>query len=315
MKAQQGVALITILVMVALATILAATVAKRQAHTTEGTAYLMRQNQSMLYAQSAEAFFAELLKDDAKTAGAIDHLNETWAQPMPAFPVEDGYVSGKLQDESGKFNLNSLVKADGTVNEAAKQLFERLLQRLDLPAQLSEAVIDWQDPDDVVVGSMGAESPYYQGQRPSYMPANTRFHSVDELKLVRGFEADHFQRIAPFVTASPQQDSKININTASALVLACLHDNLQANQIGLLLQQRQTQAQYFENLDQLWELDGFQTVPTEQRTAMAALLGVESHYFQAQIEVMLSERKRQFTSFLWRNEGQVHLLQRNMTPF
>ena len=46
MKQQQGIALITILVMVALATILAATIAKRQANTAENTAYLMRQNQS-----------------------------------------------------------------------------------------------------------------------------------------------------------------------------------------------------------------------------------------------------------------------------
>ena len=59
-KQQQGIALITILVMVALATILAATIAKRQAATAESTAYLMRQNQSLIYAKSAEAFFRTL---------------------------------------------------------------------------------------------------------------------------------------------------------------------------------------------------------------------------------------------------------------
>ena len=58
---QQGIALLTILVMVALATILASTIAKRQAYTAESTGYLIRQNQSLLYAKSAEAFFIELL--------------------------------------------------------------------------------------------------------------------------------------------------------------------------------------------------------------------------------------------------------------
>ena len=115
-KSQQGVALITILVMVALATILAATIAKRQANTAENTAYLMRQNQSLLYAKSAEAFFSELLVDDAENAGAIDYLQENWAKPMPAFPVEDGFIAGTLEDQSGKFNLNSLVNMDGTSN-------------------------------------------------------------------------------------------------------------------------------------------------------------------------------------------------------
>ena len=116
MKQQQGIALITILVMVALATILAATIAKRQANTADNTAYLMRQNQSLLYAKSAEAFFSELLVDDANNAGAVDYLQENWAKPMPTFPVEDGFVSGTLQDESGKFNLNSLVNDEGVPN-------------------------------------------------------------------------------------------------------------------------------------------------------------------------------------------------------
>ena len=158
MRQQQGIALITILMMVALATILAATIAKRQSQTADNTAYLMRQDQSLLYAKSAEAFFSEILQQDKENAGDIDHLQEIWAQPMPAFPVEDGYISGRLKDESGKFNLNNLVKVDGTVNPDAQAWFERLLVRVGLPAELSQAVIDWQDPDDLTIGAMGAES-------------------------------------------------------------------------------------------------------------------------------------------------------------
>lgn len=69
-RSQYGIALITILVMVALATILAATIAKHQRNTAESTAYLMRQNQALLYAKSAEAFFSELLADS--TVVAVD---------------------------------------------------------------------------------------------------------------------------------------------------------------------------------------------------------------------------------------------------
>ena len=114
-QSQHGVALLTILVMVALATILAATIAKRQSNTAENTGYLMRQDQSLLYAKSAEAFFSELLIQDSDNGSSIDHLQENWAKPMPPFSVEDGAVSGRLLDESGKFNLNNLVKSDGKV--------------------------------------------------------------------------------------------------------------------------------------------------------------------------------------------------------
>ena len=240
MKQQQGIALITILVMVALATILAATIAKRQANTAENTAYLMRQNQSLLYAKSAEAFFLELLVDDANNAGAIDHLQENWAKPMPAFPVEDGFVSGTLQDESGKFNLNSLVNDEGVPNPQAKLWFEKLLLRVGLPEKLSEAVIDWQDADDEISGTMGAENSYYQGLPQGYLAANSKFHNVEELKLVRGFEDQKYLQIVDYVSALPASDSKVNVNTAPAMLLASLDPKLDINAVEQALQKRQT---------------------------------------------------------------------------
>jgi len=315
MKQQQGIALITILVMVALATILAATIAKRQANTAENTAYLMRQNQSLLYAKSAEAFFSELLVDDAKNAGDLDHLQENWAKPMPAFPVEDGFVSGTLQDESGKFNLNSLVNNDGTANPQAKAWFEKLLIRVGLPEKLSEAVIDWQDADDETIGAMGAESNYYQGLPQGYLPSNSKFHSVEELKLVRGFEGQKYLQIANYVSAAPASDSKVNINTAPAMVLASLDPKLDVNAVEQVLQQRQAKLEHFSNISDLWVIEPFTQVNPDIRNEMNNLLGVQSSYFKAKIEVLLSERKRQFSSDLVRKDKTVYVAYRSMAPF
>lgn len=315
MKQQRGIALITILVMVALATILAATIVKRQANTAENTAYLMRQNQSLMYAKSAEAFFSELLVDDAENAADIDHLQENWAKPMPAFPVEDGFVSGTIQDESGKFNLNSLVNADGTPNLPAKIWFEKLLLRVGLQEKLSEAVIDWQDPDDQTIGGMGAEANYYQGLSPSYLPSNTQFHHVEELKLVRGFEGEKYLQIADYVTTVPNTDSKLNINTASAVLLASLDPKLEVNAVQQVIQQRQANLQYFSNVSELWAIEPFAQVGNEVRTELNDLLGVQSNYFKARIEVILSERKRQFSSDLVRKDKTVYVAYRSMAPF
>lgn len=315
MKQQQGIALITILVMVALATILAATIAKRQADTAENTAYLMRQNQSLLYAKSAEAFFSELLVDDAENAGDIDHLQENWAKPMPAFPVEDGFVSGTLQDESGKFNLNSLVNNDGTANPQAKAWFEKLLQRVGLPEKLSEAVIDWQDADDETIGAMGAEASYYQGLPQGYLAPNSKFHSVEELKLIRGFEGQKYLQIADYVSAAPTSDSKVNVNTASAMLLASLDPKLDVNTVQQVLQQRQANLEYFSNINDLWAIEPFAQVNTDVRNEVNDLLGVQSSYFKAKIEVLLSERKRQFSSDLVRKDKIVYVAYRSMAPF
>ena len=315
-KNQQGIALITILVMVALATILAATIAKKQSNTAENTAYLIRQDQSLLYAKSAEAFFSELLVQDAQDSAQVDHLGETWAKPMPAFPVEDGYISGELQDESGKFNLNNLVKADGTPDENVQKWFEKLLVRVGLPAELSQAVIDWQDPDDQPTGAMGAESSYYQGLQPPYLAPNTQFHSIEELKRLRGFEGKNFDLIKPYISALPTtQSTKININTAPALVLASIDEKLDQHAIEEQLKAKSAKMEYFNSVNDLWSLDAFKNIDPDNKQRVMSLLDVKSNYFQAHIEVMLSERKRQFSSSLMRKDKQVFVYSRSLAPF
>ena len=314
-SSQRGVALLTILVMVALATILAATIAKRQTNTAENTGYLMRQDQSLLYAKSAEAFFSELLIQDSDNSSSIDHLQENWAKPMPSFSVEDGSVSGKLLDESGKFNLNNLVKADGNqVDDSARRWFEKLLQRVGLPAELSQAVIDWQDTNDEVTGAMGAESSYYQGLDPAYLTPNTKFHSIEELKLVRGFEGKNYDLIKPYVTALPEQ-TKLNMNTAPALLLASIDPKVDVKAIEQQLKIKETELTHFNNVDDLWKLSAFSGIDDQSKTDAASLLDSKSNYFTAQIEVMLSERKRQFNSLMMRKDKQVIVYSRSLAPF
>ena len=313
-SSQRGIALLTILVMVALATILAATIAKRQTNTSENTGYLMRQDQSLLYAKSAEAFFSELLIQDSDNGGNIDHLQENWAKPMPAFPVEDGFVSGRLLDESGKFNLNNLLKADGSVDDSARRWFEKLLQRVGLPAELSQAVIDWQDADDETTGAMGAESNYYQGLDPSYLASNTKFHQVEELKLVRGFEGKNYDLIAPYVTALPEA-TKININTAAPLLLASIDPKIDVKTVEQELKAKQAELTYFNSVEDLWKLNAFSGIEPQNKTDAAAWLDSKSNYFTAQIEVVLSERKRQFSSAMMRKDKQVTVYSRSLAPF
>ena len=314
-SSQAGVALLTILVMVALATILAATIAKRQTNTAENTGYLMRQNQSLLYAKSAEAFFSELLNQDSDNGNSVDHLQENWAKPMPPFPVEDGSVSGRLIDESGKFNLNNLVKVDGNqVDESARRWFEKLLQRVGLPAELSQAVIDWQDSNDETMGAMGAESNYYQGLDPAYLTPNTKFHSVEELKLVRGFEGKNFDLIRPYVTALPEQ-IKVNMNTAPALLLASIDPKVDVKAVEQELKTKQTNLTYFNNIDDLWKLNAFSGIEEQSKNDAATFLDSKSNFFVAQIEVDLSDRKRQFTSLMMRKDKQVTVYSRSLAPF
>ena len=316
LKQQKGIALITILVMVALATIIAASIAKRQNFTNENTAFLKRQSQALFYAKSAEAFYSELLVQDTQTSKEADYLQENWAKPMPAFPVDDGYVSGTLEDESGKFNLNSLLNNEGKPNPEAQVYFSKLLVRVGLPADAVQAVIDWEDTDNEMFGSMGAENNYYQGLLNPYLAANRKFLSIEELKLVRGFEGSHYDLIAPYISALPDITTKINVNTAPAMVLAALDEKLDVNTIQMALKAKQEKMEDFANVSELMKMPPFDRLDEKVKTSAGKLFDVKSNFFKAKIEVVLSERKRQFTSYLMRNDkGQVYVYSRSLAPF
>lgn len=315
MRQQQGIALITILVMVALASIIAATIVKRQYLIADNTSFLMRQNQALQYSQSAEYFLSELLIQDAKNSPEADYLQESWAQPLPPFPVDGGVVSGRLEDLSGKFNLNSLLQANGEPNPNTRKVFENLLVRVGLPAELSQSVIDWQDANDQTSGAMGAESQYYQSLGQSYLAANRMFSSIEELKLVRGFEGANYTRIAAYISALPAIDTKVNINTAPALLLASLDEKLGVNTVQQMITAKQAKFEHFSTVTALLTQDPFTQLSPESKTLANNVFDVKSAYFKAQIEVVFDERKRQMSSYLMRKNQQVFVYSRSLAPF
>ena len=315
MHKQHGIALITILMLVALATILAAGIAKQQTATADATQSLLHQNQALLYAKSAEAFFSEILIDDAKNAGQVDHLQETWAQPMPSFPVEGGVVSGRLEDQNAKFNLNALVQSDGnTVNPAAQAWFGRMLTRLNLSPELAEAVIDWQDQNDEVSGPMGAESQYYQSLGQSYVAANQAFNQVESLKQIRGFEGQNYVLLKPYIAAY-SREQKVNVNTASAWLLTSLDPKLKLSDVENVLTQRRGQLKHWENLTDFWQTPPFDQVDATIQTQMNSLLGVQSNQFLSVVDIEFSGYTRYMQSQLKRQGQNIQVQSRALIPF
>ncbi|RYY78248.1 MAG: general secretion pathway protein GspK [Moraxellaceae bacterium] len=310
MNNQRGVALLTILFMVVIASIMAMGILNQQQRMLREGSILLRQDQAWIYAKSGEYFLSELLVNDAKNSKNNDNLSEQWAQPLPPFPVEDGMVTGRLLDQSSRFNLNNLYH-DGAPDKEAFELFGRLLKRAGLPSELAESVLDWQDPDDAVTGSMGAEDSFYLGQQPGYVAANRPFMQVEELRQVRGFDQRSYNLIAPYVTAVPYF-SPINVNTASAMLLSAISDDLQLNQVQAWVDQRDQGMKYLDQVGTLWTQPAFTL--EKKPSDIDRLLAIQSEFFQAQIIVNLSGRKRYLTSNLYRQGEQVMAYQRHQMP-
>lgn len=314
MKNQRGVALLTILFMVVIASIMAMGILNQQQRMLQEGSILLRQDQAWIYAKSGEYFLSELLINDARNSKNNDNLSEQWAQPLPPFPVEDGTVTGRLLDQSARFNLNNLYH-DGAPDKEAFEFLGRLLKRVGLAPELAQSVLDWQDPDDTVTGAMGAEDSFYLGQQPGYMAANRPFLQVDELRQVRGFDQRSYDLIVPYITAVPYF-SPINVNTASAMLLSAISDDLQISQVQEWVNQRDQGMQYLDQVGTLWTQPAFKIAkkPDTPAENIDRLLAIQSEFFQAQIIVSLSGRKRYLTSNLYRQGENVMAYQRHQMP-
>jgi general secretion pathway protein K len=108
-----------------------------------------------------------------------------------ALEFPDGMANVRLQDETGKIDLNSahvellyglLLRASGDGGEALSAL---------------QSILDWRDSDDVRRKS-GAESAEYADT--GHVPRNGPFTAIDELRLVHGMSDALYERLLPALT-------------------------------------------------------------------------------------------------------------------
>jgi general secretion pathway protein K len=234
---QRGVALITAVLVVAIGTMIAVNLMW------EGTLDLRRAesalaaDQGLMYGQGAEAWAADILRQDLVDSPDTDHLSEQWAIELPPLPVDGGTITGKLEDLQGRFNLNNLIAADGMESQLARRQFERLLNLVEIDPGLAGAVVDWLDPDTDLRFPTGGEDVVYSDQDPPYRTANAMITSASELMAIAGFDRDSYQRLAPYVTVLPR-GTKLNVNTASDALLASLSDNIDIATAEMLVEER-----------------------------------------------------------------------------
>lgn len=209
MRTQRGLAVITALLIVAIAAGAAALMLSQQSAMLDQTTMVMARAQADAYAQAGLDWARGVLAEDQRHGG-IDSLDEGWAQPIAALPVERAVVSGNIVDEQGKFNLNNLQSPTDT----DRRVFRSLLAAAGLSGDLVEAVKSWTGPP-------GPDDSYYLSLARPYRAANRMLVQVDELYRVRGFDAAAVAKLRPYVTALPEHTA-INVNTASAAVLAAL---------------------------------------------------------------------------------------------
>ena len=290
-RRQRGLALVTAVLIVAIVATVAASLALGQQIWIRQAQNFTDRAQADKVIDGALQFAMLILEKDLRDHPETDDLGEDWAKPQVT-PVEGGTAAGRITDAQGRFNLNSLLRK-GVRSQPDIGVFRRLLQSLGLnDTVLTDTLLDWMDADGET-GAGGAEDIYYLTLQPPYRAANQRLQSVDELRLVRGFDAATIGALRPYVTALPEETA-ININTADAQVLAALFNSLSLSAAKQLVEQRDKSP--FKDKAELERRAG-------QAPADKVEFDVKSAYFFSRVDTRFGRLQRSRQALISRAAG------------
>ena len=324
---QQGMALLTILLLVVAITIVAGSMLANQKVMIREFELTKGQGQLREYALAGEAMATNLIAQDSQV-NQVDSLTEAWAKPLAEQTINQAKVSIKIDDDASRFNINNLYH-DGKADDTALAFFQALLQANGLSPNIAMAVLDWQDPDSDTRADGGAEAAYYQstGKKMALAIANQPFISINELQHVRGMDSEALQKLAPYLTAVPYY-LPMNINTVKPELLSVLvnspaeangnhpqgsnradsDDNSQSGQDTSAASNVAATHQIddraiinwanarennlpVQNLTQLWAVPSFAQIDERNKARIAKLLSTQSQSFHVVVSVKSDDKQ------------------------
>ncbi len=202
--------------------------------------------------------------------------------------------------------------------------FENLISQVGVPQSLrgglAASVSDWVDPDQQELAN-GAEDSYYQTLEKPYLAANQIFKSVEELRLVRGFneivplpnneEKTVFELLEEHLVVLPTQTA-LNVNTATETILLASFPHLNANQAAELVERAKEDPPFSSASD----FTGHSANQPQNGQSIDwndyLPVDVRSEYFSVNLTVSLGGIDTPLYSVLRRNldDGKVHVVRR-----
>jgi len=311
-KKQKGVALFVTLLVVAIATLLATEIwfnntldISRQSN--NRSAY-----QAKHYAKGMVLWAFDVLRQDFEQDSNFDNHSEPWNQTITGVELEDALLSGRLTDMDSKFNLNNLM-IKGKIHTQSHEYFKRILQNLELDVGLADRIIDWIDADQIPL-PQGAEDTAYLSRNPSYRTAGQYFQHISELKLIADIDEETYQRLKSFVTVLPifgDKPTKININTASILILKSLDRNITAKDALNLYKDGNASN---KTLVEFFRQPAIQYHNLNQNE-LRVLINTRSEWYQAEVNVKMENVLFQKFALIYRTSALPVVKNWSETPY
>jgi len=311
---QRGIALITVMLIVALAAVIATQMTSRLQMQIQRTSNIAVNQQAYWYAMGAEAFGKRVLIDVFNKESDITNLDQAWAVGSQTFPVDFGSISGEINDLQACLNLNALraeIKPPASGSTTAKKnparlALQRLIEALEIEGitpfdaeAMADSLTDWLDSDSNISSSGGAEDDDYSSREFPYLAANNFLASVNELRVVANFTPAIIEALRPYVCIIPNSDQyKININTineeSSVLLQALLGDKVSADDASSIISARG--AEGFDTVDAF--INSPEVAKLEATIALENIFVVDSEYFSFKTSANFSDSYFSMTSIM-----------------
>ncbi|WKZ33991.1 MAG: type II secretion system minor pseudopilin GspK [Thermodesulfobacteriota bacterium] len=251
-KGKSGLALVTVLLVVAVLTALVTDFIYRSYVASSRVAALKDSARAGVLAADgvslARAGIEEFLKKEPNIV--TDESGLVFSKPL-----EDGLgISIRATDERSRASLRIAYPMTGALDQKLHGIMTRLLKEKRAGEELADALADWID-NDSTPRPRGAEEQFYKGLAPPYAPRNGFPESVEELLLVKGFTPDVFQAVGGHLTPySP--DGLVNVNTAPRPVLASLSEEMTNELADEIIRYRKNTP--FTDRSQVMKVPGFE---------------------------------------------------------
>jgi general secretion pathway protein K len=293
---ERGAALLTVLLIVAIMAVLAASALERLKLATHLTSNGAAIEQARAYAFAAETVARYRIGDLIQRDASRTTLEGDWAGKPTNFPIDGGLATARIDDGGNCFNINSLAERqqDGVLTARLLGIaqFARLMTLVEVPgrdaAAIAAAAADWIDTDTVPQPG-GAEDLAYANAGRAARTANTLMADPAELRVVAGMTPAIYSRLRPFICALPVTDlTNININTlrlGQAPLLAMLLPGLDPTRAATAIDARPLRG--WDSTATFWNLPGLAGTPPADDTRNQVRL--TTRWFNVAVTIELAD--------------------------
>jgi general secretion pathway protein K len=307
---QRGVAVITALLLTTLAVTIVASLFWQQQVQVRSMENQRLHLQTKWILRGALELSKLILKSRLGQQANITTLDQVWATPLAETRLDqyierdrlagetfDATLSGAMTDATARYNLNNLSNQN-TIDSAQVAIFANLLTNLRIDSSLAAKAARAVAEADVGPTEMGGGPPPEPPTGPAVTtPGRTpvRLDQVNDLLSVPGFTKEIVDKLRNFVIVLPGKDPTVNVNTASAEVLAAHVQNLSVGDANALVEQRKRAA--------FLDLNNFGLYLHGKPLMNGAKLSVKSNYFLVQSRIRLDRAALDAESLIQANQG------------